>query len=138
MRFGQLLKYNIRNIFIETLFTKCGRETIPRPFSKRSKLSISLDQYSKVLYTFFYCLSSWGLLKVIETKLQITCFYLIPYLKLFKKITRGLELVSLSHILHDFWGKIFLLQYSITWSNFNVWLSLFRQILGNMYIAIVC
>ena len=52
--FGQLMKYNIRNIFLETLWTKCGRETIPRPFSKRSKLSISLDQYSKVLYIYFF------------------------------------------------------------------------------------
>ena len=51
MKFGQLIEYNMRNIFLEKLYTKCGRETIPRPFSKKSKLSISLDQYSKVLYT---------------------------------------------------------------------------------------
>ena len=43
MKLGQL------NIFIETLYTKCGRETIPRPFSKTSKLSVSLCQYSEVL-----------------------------------------------------------------------------------------
>ena len=42
-KFGQLIEYN-RNIFLEKSFTKCGRETIPRPFSKKSKLSISLDQ----------------------------------------------------------------------------------------------
>ena len=57
--------------------TKYGKETIPRPFSKKSKLSISLDQYSKVLSILFYCLPSWGLFKMIETKLQTTCFYLI-------------------------------------------------------------
>ena len=50
MKIGQLIKYNMRNIFIETLYTKCGRETSPRPFSKKSKLIMSLDQYSKVLY----------------------------------------------------------------------------------------
>ena len=44
MKFGQLIEYNTKNIFLEKLFTKCGRETFPRPFPKKSKLSISLDQ----------------------------------------------------------------------------------------------
>ena len=44
MKFGELIEYNMRNIFLETSYTKCGGETIPRPFSKKSKLSISLDQ----------------------------------------------------------------------------------------------
>ena len=44
MKFGQLIKYNMRNIFAEKPCTKCGGETIPRPFSEKSKLSISLDQ----------------------------------------------------------------------------------------------
>ena len=30
--------------FLEDSYTKCGRETIARPFSKKLKLSISLDQ----------------------------------------------------------------------------------------------
>ena len=53
MKFGQLIEYNMRNIFYEKSYTKCGRETIPKPFSKKSKLSISLDQDSKVLYILF-------------------------------------------------------------------------------------
>ena len=44
MKFDQLIEYNMRNIFVEKLYTKCARETIPRPLSKKSKLSISLDQ----------------------------------------------------------------------------------------------
>ena len=32
IKFGQLIKYNIRNIFLEKSYTKCGGETIPRPF----------------------------------------------------------------------------------------------------------
>ena len=43
MKFGQLIECDIRNVFLEKLYTKCGGETIPRPFSKKSKLSISLD-----------------------------------------------------------------------------------------------
>ena len=44
VKFGQLIEYNIRNIFFEKSYTKCGRETIPRPSSKKSNLKISLDQ----------------------------------------------------------------------------------------------
>ena len=52
MKFGPLIEYNMRNIFLEKSFTKYGGETIPRPFF-------------------------WGLPKDIETKLQTICFYLI-------------------------------------------------------------
>ena len=38
------MECNIENIFLEKLYTKCGGETIPKPFSKKSKLSIALDQ----------------------------------------------------------------------------------------------
>ena len=42
MKFGQLIKYNMMNISVEKSYTKCARETIPRPLSKKSKLSMSL------------------------------------------------------------------------------------------------
>ena len=53
MRFGQLIEYNMRNIFVEKLYTKCAGVTISRPLSKKLKLSISLDQYCKVLNGLF-------------------------------------------------------------------------------------
>ena len=40
-------------IFLEKPSSKCDEETIPRPFFKKSKLNISLDQYSKVSYSLF-------------------------------------------------------------------------------------
>ena len=43
-KIDQLIEYNMRNIFSEKSCTKYGGETIPRPFSKKSKLSISLRQ----------------------------------------------------------------------------------------------
>ena len=42
--FSQLIEYNLKNIFLEKSYTKCGGETINRPFPKKSKLSTSLDQ----------------------------------------------------------------------------------------------
>ena len=53
MKFGQLTEFNMRNIFLEKSYTKYGKEVIPRPFSRKPKLSISLDQYSKVLNILF-------------------------------------------------------------------------------------
>ena len=53
VKFDQLGKYNMKNIFLEKSCTKYGRETIPRPFNKNSKLTISLDQQSKVLYKLY-------------------------------------------------------------------------------------
>ena len=53
MKFGQLMEYNMGKIFFEKSYAKCGGETITRPFSKKSKLSISLDQQYKVLHNLF-------------------------------------------------------------------------------------
>ena len=52
-KFGQLIEYNIRNIFLEKSYTKCAGETIPRPLPKKSKLSISLNQQFKGLNSLF-------------------------------------------------------------------------------------
>ena len=51
MKFGQLIGYNMRNIFLENSYPGCGGKTIPRPFSEKSKLSISLDQQSELSYS---------------------------------------------------------------------------------------
>ena len=44
IKFGQLIGYNMRNIFLEKSYTKCGGETSHRPFSEKLKFGISLDQ----------------------------------------------------------------------------------------------
>ena len=43
IKFGYLTKDNMRYIFLEKSYTKYSGETIPRPFSKKSKLNIALD-----------------------------------------------------------------------------------------------
>ena len=63
MKFGHLIEFN-RNIFLKISFIKCGGETIPRPFSKKSKLSISLGHQSKVLYSLFLLYSKFRALKI--------------------------------------------------------------------------
>ena len=53
IKFGQLIEYNMRNIFLEKSYTKCGGETSPRFISRKSKLSISLNKKSEILYSLF-------------------------------------------------------------------------------------
>ena len=68
MEFGQLIECNMKNIFLEKSYTKCDRETIPRPLSEKSKLSISLDEQSKVLYGLFLLYDTLRAIKYIDTK----------------------------------------------------------------------
>ena len=96
----------MRNIFLEKSYTKFGGETIPRLFSKKSKLSIPPDQQSKVLYSLFllYIKGYQKILKLSSRPLTFTSY------KAFKKKTkRRLELASQPHFPHDFRRKIFLL-----------------------------
>ena len=53
MKFGQLTKYNKRNIFLEKSYKEYDGETSPKPFSEKLNLCISLDQKSKVLHSLF-------------------------------------------------------------------------------------
>ena len=63
MKFGQLIEYNMINIFLEKLCGECDGEIGPRLFSQKLKFSISLDQYSKFLYSLFLL---YGKLRAIE------------------------------------------------------------------------
>ena len=113
----------------------------PDPFLKNQNWAyiriISLKFYT----VSFNCMTSWGLSSCISWvdlyKLKAD-HLLLPQIKLKKKTKRGPELVSFSHFLHDFWRKIFLLLYSINWTNFIIWLPLLLVILGNIFIVIVC
>ena len=53
-------------------------------------------------------------------------------------LEKGLGMVSPPHFAYDFSRKMFLFLYSIFRPKLIVWLLLLREILDNMYIAIVC
>ena len=78
----------MRNSFLEESYTKCGEQTIPRPFPKISKLIISADQSSKDLYSLFFCMPSRGLSEYIETKLQTAWLHLDWSLEINTKKTK--------------------------------------------------
>ena len=53
MKFGQLINITWGTFFFKNTHTNCVGDTIPRPFSTKSKFSISLDQQSKASYSLF-------------------------------------------------------------------------------------
>ena len=62
MKFGQLIE--LQKNFLEKPHRKCGGETITIPFLKKSKLSISPDQYSKVLHILFLLFAKLRTIKI--------------------------------------------------------------------------
>ena len=73
------------------------------PFVHKSRLCVSLNQHSDFWTVSFYCL-----FKLSATQIYWNCG--ADNLVLERK--RGLELISLTHFLHDFWEKNFF-SYSI-------------------------
>ena len=49
MQFGQLIEHKMRNIFLGKSSKNMVEKVVPLPDAKKSKLSISLDQQSKML-----------------------------------------------------------------------------------------
>ena len=86
MKFGQIIEYNMRNIFLEKSYTKCGGE-VPDPFLAKQNWVYLWINSLKFYTVYFRWILSWGLSKYIETKLQTTCFSLLLSM-FFKK--RGL------------------------------------------------
>ena len=64
MKFGQLIEYIMWNIFVEKSYRKCAGETIPVRLSKKSKVSISLDQQCKVLNSLFLLYANLSVIEI--------------------------------------------------------------------------
>ena len=63
MKLGQLIKFNMRNIFLEKSSTECDGETSPRPFLENQNL-VYLWINSLRLYSLFLL---YAKLRAIET-----------------------------------------------------------------------
>ena len=59
MKFGQLIEYNMRNIFLEKWCTKCDGEISPDPFLKNRN---GAAVWSFIQFVFIVC-PNWGLPK---------------------------------------------------------------------------
>ena len=136
MTFGQLIEYNLRNIFLEESYIKCGGEIIPRPFFKKSKLSISLDQYSRGLHILLKLLAK---LRTVKIYWNYAAEHLhLPQIKLFffKKKRSGTSLPT--SFSTWFLKKNISLVAVFYLTKFQCLVALLREILGNIYIVILC
>ena len=57
VKFGQLIEYNLKNIFLEKSYTKCDGEIIPSLFSKNPKLDLWINSL-KFYVVCVYCMPS--------------------------------------------------------------------------------
>ena len=88
VKFGQLMECNIRNIFLEKSYTKYSVGTSPRLSSEKLKLSLSLDQQSKVLCSLFLLYVKLRAIGIYWKKVGDYLF--LPHIKQFWKIKRVL------------------------------------------------
>ena len=75
-KFGHLVEYNMKNIFLKRSYPESGGEASPRPFSKKIKIKhIFESTVWKFIVIFFNVCPSCGLPKYVETKVLIIRFY---------------------------------------------------------------
>ena len=53
MKIGQLIEYNMRNIFLQKSYETCGGETIPRIEQNRAYLGINTLKILRDLFLFY-------------------------------------------------------------------------------------
>ena len=87
MKFAQLKRYDIRNIFLKNLTKNLVEKLFPDPFLKNQNCAYTWIDSLKFCTVLFHCMPSWGLIKD----------------------KKDLELVSLPQFLHNFWKKKFIL-----------------------------
>ena len=75
MKLRQLIECNMRNIFLEKIYTKYDGEASPRPFCEKLKLCILLNQLPTVLCSLFLL---YAKLRATETY-----YFLLPHIKRF-------------------------------------------------------
>ena len=133
MKFGELIKYPKRNILLQKLCKNDGRKLVPVRF-RVFFLSFILRK-RKWFAAWFYYISIALKLAYNRNNLFKTLHYWSRDILSFDILDKSLEIVSPAHIVYDFSKKMFLMLYSINWSNFIVWLPSLLETLGNVCIA---
>ena len=124
VKYGQLIEYNMKRIFLENQTQNIVEKLVPNPFLKNQNWAYLWINSLKFYRVNLYWVPSWGLSKYYETKLQTTYFY---FFESFFKKQKEVWGTSLSaSFCAWFLKKSFLLLYSIDCSNFIVWFLLLR------------
>ena len=127
MKFGQLIEFDMRNIFLENHFKNVWEKLFPDSFLKNQNQAY-LWINSLKLYTVFFIVCQ---VQDYQNILKLSCR------PLFKKTKIGPELVSLPYLSMIF-EENYLSRNILLPPDFIVWLPLLHEILGNICIVIVC
>ena len=76
MKFDQLIEHNMKKIFLEKPNTKCGGDTIPRPFYKMFKIqdiSIVLKVWNNSLKNFIHLVFILCQVENYQNMLKLSC-----------------------------------------------------------------
>ena len=111
MKFGRLIEYKQRKIFIQKIFTKWGRWTRTRPpfvfqnsfISCKSKWCVTWFQHTSIALNLAYS----------KNKLYKTLDYWFRNILNFNFLEKDIGIVSPPHFVYDFSRNIFLKLYSI-------------------------
>ena len=128
------MEYNKRNIFLQKLCRKLGRETSSTPvFKFKKKLIWSENQWSATKSQYISIALN---LPYSKNKLYKTLDYWSRDMLNFNFSEKVLGLVSPPHFAYDFSRKRFFILHFINCLNFIVWLPLLFEILDYIYIYI--
>ena len=131
MKFGQLIEYSKRNIFLKKLFRKWDKETSSKPLFFKKKKSFILDK-SKWPTAWFHYISINPQISINRNKLFETYNIDPEICSILFFLDNGLGINSSTRFVYGFSTKIFLILYSINWSNFIVSWPLLLELLGYM------
>ena len=118
----------MKNIFLEKSYTKCVVETIPGLFSKKSRLSISLDQKSKVLHILYFLVCDvedyWNIFLLLHSiNLVFTSpkylFNIIP-VTVSRYNTRNTNNIPQFKVKHNFFRNSFFPSAVIEWNKLDL------------------
>ena len=120
IKFGQLREWNVKNIFLQKLCRKWGRETSSRPLFLFLNVLFKVKTNGHDLrFNIFWKTWTWTYNK--NKLYNILCCWSRDVLN-FHILWKSLGLAFPPHFVYDFSRKIFLILYSTNWSSFIVWL----------------
>ena len=119
----------MRNIFLEKSYT-CGLEASPKSFYRKQKLIISQGQQFEVLQSL---LLLYVQAKVYQNILKLRCWP--PAFTLYKAFLKNKKRYISPYLI---FCTIFKEKYSFGPRFIIAWLPLLLEIVGNMFIAIIC
>ena len=85
MKFGQFIKCNMRNIFLEKSYTRCGGETSPRPFPEKKIEHISRSIVSNFIQFVFIAWQVEGYRNILKLSCRPLAFTLFEAFLKYKK-----------------------------------------------------